>query len=161
MKTLVVYYSLEGNTKEAAETIAKELSADLLRLVPVKDTTKERNFKFMIGGMKATFGMGTKLEAYDFNRNEYDQIILGTPVWASKPSLAVNQFLKETSNLDKITGVFTCSGGGDNDKCIMVLKKKIKNLKNEVALADKNNKELAAKNEEKLSGFIKAVKELR
>lgn len=159
MKTLVVYYSLEGNTKEAAEMIGKELNADLLRLVPVKDISKERDFKFILAGMKAMFGWGTKLEAYDINMNEYDQIILGTAVWASKPSIAVNQFFKANKHLSKITGVFTCSGGGDNDKCIRVLKKKLKNLKNEVALADRNNQEMAAKNQVKLNDFIHAVKE--
>lgn len=160
MKTLVVYYSLEGNTKEAAETIAKELSADILGLVPVKDIPAEGSSKFMIGGMKATFGMGTKLKVYDLDISKYDQIILGTPIWSSKPSPAANQFLKNTKYIEKIKGVFTCSAGGDNDKCIKVLKKKIKNLKNEVSLADKNNKEMAAKNEEKLSGFIKRMKEV-
>ena len=36
MKTIVVYYSLEGNTKLAAEAVAKELGADILPLIPVK-----------------------------------------------------------------------------------------------------------------------------
>jgi len=37
MKTLVVYYSLEGNTKFIAETISKTVGADLLELKPIKD----------------------------------------------------------------------------------------------------------------------------
>lgn len=159
MKTLVVYYSLEGNTKEAAEEIATELSADLLRLVPIKDITAERNLKFFMSGMKATFGLGTKLELFPINPNEYDRIILGTPVWASKPALAVNQFLKAEKHLGKITAVFTFSGGGDNDKCIKVLKKRLKNLRNEVALADRKNQGMASKNRDKLTEFLHAVKE--
>ena len=36
MKTLIVYYSLEGNTEFAAEKIAKTCGFETLRLVPVK-----------------------------------------------------------------------------------------------------------------------------
>ena len=36
MKTLIVYYSLEGNTQYAAERIAGRIGADVLRLVQKK-----------------------------------------------------------------------------------------------------------------------------
>ena len=36
MKTLIVYYTLEGNTHYAAKKIASELGADVLRIKPVK-----------------------------------------------------------------------------------------------------------------------------
>ena len=36
MKNLVVYYSLEGNTKLIAEFIAKEIGADIIELKPKK-----------------------------------------------------------------------------------------------------------------------------
>ena len=36
MKTLIVYYSHEGNTDFVAKKIAEKTGADLLKLVPVK-----------------------------------------------------------------------------------------------------------------------------
>ena len=36
MKTLIVYYSLEGNTQYAAERIAAAIGAETLRLAPEK-----------------------------------------------------------------------------------------------------------------------------
>ena len=40
MKKLVVYYSLEGNTKLVAEAVAEAAEADLIRLVPSEQPSK-------------------------------------------------------------------------------------------------------------------------
>ena len=40
MKRLVVYYSLSGNTEEAAQKIAEKLGADLLKVDTVKAMPK-------------------------------------------------------------------------------------------------------------------------
>ena len=47
MKTLVVYYTLEGNTHYAAKKIVSELGADMLRLKPVKTYPKQGFRKFL------------------------------------------------------------------------------------------------------------------
>ena len=44
MKTLIVYYSLEGNTKWAAEKLVARLDADTLRLVP-RTAYPDKGFK--------------------------------------------------------------------------------------------------------------------
>jgi len=58
---------------------------------------------------------------------------------------------------DKIDAVFTFSGGGDNDRCMAQLSKTLKNIKNEVALADRNS-EMAKNNHDKLEKFIMDIK---
>ena len=154
MRTLVVYYSNAGNTEEAAKQIAQELSADLLRLIPRKEIPKAGIRRFFLGGMKSTFGWGTKLNKYDFKTDEYDQIILGTPVWASSPCPAVNRFLRDIHDTGKITSAFTCSASGDNEKCIKILKRKIPGLKQHVSLYDRKFPEHAKDNVSGLKGFI-------
>jgi len=158
MGTLVVYYSNEGNTEAAARKIASELSADLLKLVPEKDIPKEGFFRFFTGGMKASLGLGAKLKKYDLKWSDYNQIILGTPIWASSPCPAVNQFLKENADTSKITSVFTFSGGGDNDKCMQILRRKIPGLRNSVALCDRKNPDLSKDNDQKLKVFIEGCR---
>lgn len=37
MKNLIVYYSYEGNTEELVKGMLKEIDADVLKLVPVKE----------------------------------------------------------------------------------------------------------------------------
>lgn len=158
MKTLVVYYSKEGNTKKAAAEIAKQLSADILELKPIKDIPDGGLKMFMLGGMKAMFGWGTKLEKIDTPVMEYDRIILGTPIWAGKSTPAINQFLKTYDVRKKVVGLFTSAGGGDNDNCVKQMSKILENLDCHVALADSKNKELASQNEEKLNHFIQSLK---
>ena len=50
MKTLVVYFSLEGNTDYVAEMIKEKTGADLLRLVPKKAYHDKGFAKFFWGG---------------------------------------------------------------------------------------------------------------
>lgn len=158
MKTLIVYYSNSGNTEAAAKKIADELSADLLKLIPEREIPGEGFSKFFLGGMRSTLGQGTKLKGYDLKPNEYSQIILGTPVWASGPTPAVNQFLKDISDTSRITSLFTFSSGGENEKCIQIIKKNIPSLKHSVSLCDRKFPERAKDNDQKLKGFIEACR---
>jgi len=157
MKLLVVYYSHDGNTKAYAERIAAEKGADIMELRPVKDIPDAMGKKMMQGGFLATFGLGTRLHSTGVSPLIYDEIILGTPIWAGKPCAAVNEFIKSFEVNEKVTSVFTLSGGGDNDKCMKVLKKKFPNLRNSVALADRVNTEMYPQNEEKIKSFIDAI----
>lgn len=155
MKDLVVFYSLEGNTKQAAERIADKLNADLLQLDTVKEIPKS-NMKYLIGGMQAVFGVCAKIKPIEINPEEYDRIILGTPVWADKAAPAINSFLKQFHVKDKIIALFTCSGAGDNEKCVLNLKKKLDNLKTTVSLADKKIPG-ASENDRRINDFTEEL----
>ena len=157
MKTLIVYYSLEGNTKEAAEKIASSLGADIMALVPVKDIPKKGLLKFLHGGSGATMGKGTELQPYTLDASAYDAIIIGTPVWAGKPCTAINQFLMDLKTPEKIIGAFAFAGGSA-EKCLAGLCEKLPSIKHKVGLADRNSKKLAPENEGKLNAFIEALK---
>ena len=111
----------------------------------------------LVGGMQSTFGRTPKIKGVPDNIDYYDEIILGTPIWAGLPAAPVNTFIKKYGVADRINAVFTFSGGGDNDRCIAQLSKKLKNLKIEVALADRHS-DKAKDNKEKLEQFVKDIK---
>ncbi|MFT3984649.1 MAG: flavodoxin [Lachnospiraceae bacterium] len=152
--TIVVYYSMNGNTKEAAEKIAAGIGADLLELRPAKPLPEEGGKKYAIGGMQAMFGMCPAIEKSSIDFSRYERIILGCPVWAGKCAPYINTFLKGKDVNLLVKSVFTCSGGGDNDSCIADLKKRLPNLGSTLALADRANG-LASQNKEKLEEYIK------
>lgn len=62
MKSIVVFYSLEGNTRMIAQAIAKETGADLLELRPKQEIPKKGFRKFFWGGKSVVFREQPDLE---------------------------------------------------------------------------------------------------
>ena len=75
MKAIVVYYSMSGNMKQVAESVASKLSADVLALHPVKAFPDKGAKKFLWGGRSAVMGSKPKLQPYIFNGKKYDTVI--------------------------------------------------------------------------------------
>ena len=94
MNRAVVYYSLSGNTKEAAKVIARKLGAKIFEIDLVKPLPKNTVRQMLVGGMQSTFGRRPKIKGVPDNIDYYDEIILGMPVWAGMPASPVNTFIK-------------------------------------------------------------------
>jgi flavodoxin len=123
-KTLVVYYSFEGSTKLLAEHIAQVLHADLLECKPVKDLSSKGFSKYVWGGRQVIMKKKPKLVEFLINPNDYDVIIIGTPVWAFNYTPAIRSFLTQVKLKNKKIGVFYCHEGGPG-KTLDNLKKKL------------------------------------
>jgi flavodoxin len=111
IKTLVVYYSLTGNTKFIAEHIASELNADIEDVKPIKDLDPNSSSKYFWGGMKATMKIKPKLEDLKYNPLDYDLLIIGTPVWAWTLSPPIRSYCSEFDLKSKKVALFTSSDG--------------------------------------------------
>ena len=156
MKRLVVYYSLSGNTKEAAEKIAKELDADILRLETIKDMPKNFAAQILVGGGQVMMKHIPKLKPYDKDIESYDEIILGSPIWNSKGVPAVNAFLEDKNEAKKVTSLFFLSGGGEVKKGLDAITKLLPNLKNTISLLDRKHKD-SKDNDKKMRQFIEKI----
>ena len=115
--TAVVYYSLEGNVRYMAETIAEALGADLVSLMPVKPYPDRGFKKFFFGGKAAVMKEKPELEPYRFDADDYDTVVLCSPVWAGTFTPPVRTFLFENDLKGKRIAAALCSGGGDAGKC--------------------------------------------
>ena len=144
MRTAIIYYSMSGNTEFAAEKIAKKLEADVIRIEPVKAYPDKGVKKFFWGGKSAVMGEEPELLPYDFQAEQYDTIIIGTPIWASSFAPPIKTFLSKNRNItDKKIAVFTCFSGGGADKAIEKMKKFIgvDTFLAELILVDQKDKE--------------------
>lgn len=152
MKRAIIYYSLSNNTKTTAEALSEVLSADLYRIDLAKPLPKNKAGQMFEGGRQATFGVKPEITGVPKEIAQYDEIIIGTPIWAGKCASPINTLFEDKALCDKITAAFTYSGGGDNAGCVKQLKKVLPNLTLTVALADGKTK-FAVENERKLKEF--------
>ena len=123
MKTLVIYYSLTGNTEIAAKKIAEELKADLRKVEDLKPYGKVS--VYFTGGFSALFEKNGKIKPVDFNLKEYGRIFIGSPVWGGRPVPAINTFISNADFSDKEVVTFVTMGGKNPGKSIGKMGSKI------------------------------------
>lgn len=112
MKTAVVFYSFEGNTKFVSRALAKKMSADLVELKPVKDIKTHGFLKYFWGGMAAVLKKTPQLQSYVCNTNDYDLILLATPIWANTLTPALRTFITENDFSSTNIALLTCNASG-------------------------------------------------
>ena len=125
MKTAVVYYSLSGNVRYAAEKAAEALGADLIPLSPVKAYPDSGFRKFFWGGKAATMRETPDLETYSFTSSDYDTVVLCTPVWAGTFTPPLRTFIEDNrkSLAGKRFSAYACMAGSGGEKAIGKLAK--------------------------------------
>ena len=118
MSTAIVYYSMHGNSEMVAEKIAAKLGADVIRIEPDKAYPDKGAKKFIWGGKSAVMGEQPALKPYEFDADKYDCVILGFPVWASRPAPPICTFLSEQKSklIGKKIAVFACQSGNGAEK---------------------------------------------
>lgn len=112
LKSLVVFYSFEGNTRFIAQTIAAEIGGELLELKPKKEIQTHGFMKYVWGGRQAMMKEKPELLPYQFDPDEFENIFIGTPVWAFTFAPPVNTFLANHTLKDKKIALFCCNEGG-------------------------------------------------
>lgn len=111
MKKLVIYYSLSGNTRALSTAIAEAIDADILELKPEKDIKEKGFLKYFWGGKEVVMKKEPKLYPLEKNPNEYDILVIGTPVWAGSFAPAIRTFLN-TVKLDNKKLALFCTHEG-------------------------------------------------
>ncbi len=113
MKAAMIYYSLEGNMEYIAKRICQKTGADIIKLTPSKEYPTGKISKFIWGGKSVTFGEKPSLLNEKIKLEEYDTLIIGSPIWAGTFTPPINTFLYEYEISDKnIILVATHAGGG-------------------------------------------------
>lgn len=114
-KKLVAYFSASGTTKKTAELLAEAAGADLYEITPKVAYTKA-DLNWMDKKSRSSVEMNDKkfrpeIEDKDANIAEYDEIILGFPIWWYVAPTIVNTFLEKFYFSGKKVVLFATSGG--------------------------------------------------
>lgn len=111
MKTLIVYYSLEGSTRRIGEVLAMQAGGELREIKPKREIPRHGFGKYFLGGMQALFKQTPELQSADIDLNPYDLVVIGTPTWAGHLAPAVRSWLKRAKLSDKRVALYaTCQG---------------------------------------------------
>ena len=115
MKKIFIYYSLTGNGDKVADYL-KEKNYEVRKIEVEKPLPNIFILRILTGGFKALINYKEKLKNFNNDIEEYEEIIIGSPIWNSRLSTPVTSALKKL-NLDnkKITFILY-SGSGEAKK---------------------------------------------
>ena len=111
MKKLVVYYSYTGNTKMIAESIQKKLNCDILEIQPVKPYSSDYQKVVDEEQNNSSTNKTPEIKKIDLKLDDYDEIIIGTPVWWYTIAPVIKTFLKENNLSGKTIKPFATNAG--------------------------------------------------
>lgn len=113
-KTLVAYFSAEGTTAAVAKTIAAELNAELFEIRPVSPYTAA-DLNWMNKKSRSSVEMADTdsrpAMASDKDITEYDNILIGFPIWWYVEPRIIDTFLDAHDFTGKTVIPFATSGG--------------------------------------------------
>ena len=88
MKTVIIYHSHSGRTKQIAEQIQTRIQADMIEVSPRQAYTSLMVYpKVCYRAMK---GLSDEIIPDRIDVSGYDLVIIGSPVWAGKPTPVIN-----------------------------------------------------------------------
>ena len=154
MKRLVTYYSRTGTTKQIGEEIAAALGADLDAILDQK--SRKGVLGWLRAGRDSQTDKMTEIKVQK-NPNDYDMIIIGTPIWANNLTPAVRTYLTKYSLKGKKVAFFTTQGGDEPKTALAEMKELAVESDIIATLSIKQDDVKASRYEAKLSAFLERL----
>ena len=124
-KILVCYFSATGVTKKVAEKLSQAIEGDLFEIEP-QERYSEKDLDWMDHNSRSSIemsqGIKPNIKKKVPNREDYDTICLGFPIWWYKEPTIINQFLEENDMTGKNIYIFVTSGSSTIDSTYKSIK---------------------------------------
>lgn len=117
MKKIFIYYSMYGNG-DLISDIYKEKGYEIRKVNSKVNYPKKMFPLMMIGGFKALFKIKDKLVDFNNNIDNYDEIVIGTPIWFDRVSAPINSVLKVLNLSNKKVSFVFWSASGTATKAV-------------------------------------------
>lgn len=111
MKALILYYSYTGNTRKIAEMVEKTIGGDLVEIKTV--IPYEGGYDEVVNQAQQEINRGFQPEILplDTNMEDYDTVVLGSPVWWYTYAPAVSAVLSQLPFEGKTVYPFATNAG--------------------------------------------------
>ena len=93
MNKIFIYYSYTGNGEMVASCL-QEQGYDIRRFTEKKKMPKSFFGGMMVGGFRAGLNLKGKLVDFNNDISNYDEVVIGSPIWNGKLTPATNAVLK-------------------------------------------------------------------
>lgn len=111
MKTIVIYYGYGKHTKMIAERIKEKIGCDILEIQP--KTPYSADYQTVVDETEDNLESKKtpEIKDIDINLDEYDKVILGTPVWWYTITPPIRTFLTKYDLSGKTVIPFATNAG--------------------------------------------------
>ncbi|MCP1662694.1 MAG: ArsR family transcriptional regulator [Methanocalculus sp. MSAO_Arc1] len=111
MRTICIYHSQTGNTHFVMEELAGMTGAGCVRVVDRARYGKATIF--LLGVPRALSGSIATVDPTEIDVQDYDLVILGTPVWAGRPTPAARAMIEGILNGSEKKVLVVCTSRGE------------------------------------------------
>ena len=140
MRKIFIYYSFSNNG-EAVSNYLKNKGYDIRRIKVKKDLPNNFFLSILTGGYKSLVNYKEKLVDFDNNIDDYDEILIGSPIWNDRLSSPITTLLDNINLEDKRIKFILYSGSGQGKHANEFIKSRYPNA-NIIHLKEpKKNKE--------------------
>ncbi|QSX77778.1 flavodoxin family protein [Agrilutibacter solisilvae] len=110
---LIAYYSMGGNTRRVAEEIRAATGADMEE---IREPKPRRGLRGVVGALfDATLRRRPAILAGAHAPADYDLLVIGGPIWASRLAAPVRTFAERNATQAKKVAFFCTEGGKGAD----------------------------------------------
>ncbi|MEM1315213.1 MAG: flavodoxin [Pseudomonadota bacterium] len=150
----VVYYSLTGTTRAAAERVAEITGADLFE---IRDARPRRG---VLGVLRALWevlaGRPPRISPPPVSPELYDAVVLACPVWAARPASPLPAWIDEVGGLSRPIGLLATLSSEAADGAFARLEDALcRSVVAKAAITDKDRAQ--GVDDAKLEAFARAV----
>ena len=110
-KKLIIYFTYTNHTKMIADKIQQKLNCDIIEIKPVNQYSKDYQKVVDEEQNNSSSNKTPEIEKTNINLNEYDEIIIGTPVWWYTIAPVIRTFLTENDLSGKTIKPFATNAG--------------------------------------------------
>lgn len=108
MKKICIYYSLNNHVRDIVTGLE---DVDLVEIKTVKKLPTNKAWQMVYLGFLVTIKKELEIQAVGINFDEYEEVIIASPIWAGKIAIPLISFLTKYKMEDKkITLLISCSG---------------------------------------------------
>lgn len=154
-KILVAFYSRDGHTEQVALRLAAMLGADIERIR--EDNDRGGRLGYLRCAVESMVGYTPRIRSCRHRPQDYDLVIIGTPVWFWNMSSPVRSFAHRFHGRFKQVALFCTMGGSGDTKVLNDLER----LVGQPALARMSVRESRVEQGSEARVFVRALKRRR